>query len=103
MDARIVAALAEPPPPDTASDLARERYAALQLRITEYSALTSHSMEGSQYEKDPAVAAARVMEYHAAYLKILAAGTAAPGTNPALLATPRGYTVDFSHLSLHRL
>lgn len=105
MDERIVAALAESPPPDTASDRTRCLWEKLTDKLAEYDeCVAAHrSGEGLTLSMSKEACAAQVAEYHAAYLRLLRQDTVAPGTNPALLAPPRGFCVDYSRGEFHRL
>jgi len=63
----------------------------------------SRSAEGLSLSMSADVAAKQLIEEHQAYRRLLDASTAAEGTPSQLLAGPRGFTVDFSRLTLHSL
>lgn len=98
----VTAALLEPAPPSGASAQARELYAELQRCIQDYRAATasSRSFEGSSISQEADTAARQIAEYHAAYRSALAASDLPPGTDPALLARPRGRSFTWSSISL---
>lgn len=103
MDERIVAALAEPEPPDGAPAAAVAMYTKMTNKLAEYDECVagSRSAEGLSLSMSIEAAAKQVAEYHAAYRRLLS--PAAAGTNPDLLRAARGHCVDFSYGQLHRL
>ncbi len=105
MDERIVAALAEPAPPDGSSDAVVAMYTKLANKLAEYDECVAgnRSAEGLSLSMSIQAATEQVANYHAAYRRLLAQSGVAAGTNPALLAGQRGHCVDFSNGQLHRL
>lgn len=103
MDERIVAALAEPEPPEGASAAAVAMYAKMTNKLAEYDECVagSRSAEGLSLSMSIDAAAKQVGEYHAAYRRLLSPAKA--GTNPDLLRRPAGWCVDWSNGQLHRL
>lgn len=105
MDERIVNALAEPPPPDTASAAVQEQWTQLLEARLQYRecVATSRSAEGLNLSMSPEFAGNLLVVEHRAYRRLLEVSSVAAGTNPALLAKQRGHTVDWSQGQLHRL
>lgn len=105
MDERIIAALAEPEPAESASAAVQALWTKLQNKLAEYDecVATSRSAQDLNLSMSIDAAAEEVANYHLAYRRLVDQSAVAAGTNPALLAGRRGYTVDFSNGQLHRL
>lgn len=99
-------ALVEPPPPEGAAyDRARELYVKFKAHLDELSHIQSHSHEGESYAVDQARKERIILQHYSAYKRLLAlaAGDAAAGTAPYLMASPMSRRFDHSGRSLHLL
>lgn len=105
MDERIVAALAEPPPPDGATAAVVAMYDKLTAKLAEYDECVagSRAAEGLTLSMSIDAAARQVAEYHAAYLRLLAKDTLPAGAKSHLLKGQMGHCIDWSSGQLHNL